>query len=413
MSEDKKTLIVIGSGPAGMMAAISAAGLGMKVTVLEQNEKPCRKIYATGNGRCNFTNMNWKGDVLRGSDVKKAKNIIKAFDNNALIDWFDDIGVPAKKIGDYVYPNSEQALSVAEALITEAKQLKIDIICHEKVVDIKHKKNSFEVYTTVGRYVSDKLVIAVGGKASPIHGSDGSLNGKIKELGHSIIKQLPALVPLKTDDKKLEKLAGVRLKCKVTLNIDGKATAEETGEIIFNKGNLSGIPIMILSRHASSSLAEGKKAGLTLDLFPEYEEHELTEKLQKLFYDKKAKNKSAYEIMIGYLNNKLLDFSLREVGINPDKPAYTNKHKNIAILSEYLKNLRIPVKAAEGFEKAQVTCGGVPLSELNDGLESLKVPGLYFVGEILDVDGSCGGYNLQWAFSSGRIVGIYAAGKKS
>ncbi|MBR6274378.1 MAG: aminoacetone oxidase family FAD-binding enzyme [Lachnospiraceae bacterium] len=409
MSKDKKTLTVIGSGPAGMMAAITAAGNGMEVTVIEQNEKLCRKIYATGNGRCNFTNLNWKGDVIRSGDVKKALKIIKGFDNKALIEFFDKLGVPAKTIGDYVYPNSEQALSVAEALICEAKQLNIKLIANEKALDIKNKNNSFEVYTNIGRYISDKLLIAVGGKASPIHGSDGNLNKKIKELGLHISKQMPALVALKTDDKKLEKLAGVRVKCKVFLDIDGKAVNNESGEIIFNKGNISGIPVMILSRYAALAFDEKKKVKLVIDFFPELEEHVLTEKLQQLFYNTKVKNKTAYEVMIGYLNNKLLDFCLRESGINPDKPAYSNKHKNITELVSLLKNFELSVKATEGFEKAQVSLGGVPLSEVNDKLESMKIPGLYFAGEILDVDGSCGGYNLQWAFSSGFVAGSDAA----
>ena len=408
MPDDKKTLTVIGSGPAGMMAAITAAENGINVTVIEQNEKLCRKIYATGNGRCNFTNMSWKGDVIRSGDAKKALKIIKSFDNKALIEYFDSLGVPARIINDYVYPASEQALAVAEALISEAKKLKINLICNEKVTDIKIKDGKYDVYTPVGRYLSDKLLIATGGKASPIHGSDGNLNLKIKALGHHFVKQLPALVALKTDDKKLEKLSGVRVKCRAYLNIDGSAVFSEAGEIIFNKTNISGIPVMILSRYASLAFEEKKKVSLSLDFFPEYEEHMLTEKIQNLFYNAKAGQKTAYELLIGYLNNKLLDYCLTLAGINPDKPAYSNKHKNIVNLSAVLKNFTLVTKGTEGFEKAQVCCGGIPLNEVSDRLESLKHPGLFFAGEILDVDGSCGGYNLQWAFSSGHMAGISA-----
>ncbi|MBR4719031.1 MAG: aminoacetone oxidase family FAD-binding enzyme [Lachnospiraceae bacterium] len=412
--------IVIGAGPSGLMAAITVARYGADVLVIEHRDRPLKKLYATGNGRCNFTNLKFDDDSYRGTDPSFAYKAIEVFGREGLLDFMHGLGLMTKSIGDYVYPYNEQARAVADALLLECRKLQIDIRCGEDVVDITYK-DSFEVLTQTHMFRSTRLILAAGGKASPTHGSDGSINKFIRGFGHNIILQQPALVPLKFGDRRLALLAGVRVKCAVSLEVDDNMVSSEWGEIIFNKDNISGIPVMQVSRFATRALADGSEAALFLDLFPDESTEELTSELKIVFMgtdrDNKGKHHSdvrrdrtALEALGLCLNEKLAEYCLNEAGIVPRSLAGNCSEARLERLSALLKDLRIPVIDNAGFDRAQVTAGGVDVSELTGDMESKLISGLYIAGELCDIDGTCGGYNLQWAFTSGYIAGM-AAGR--
>ena len=393
-------VIVTGAGPAGLMAAITASRGGKDVLVIEQKDIPLKKIYATGNGRCNFTNLKFDDKAFRGEKTEFAYNAYKRFDNEALIEFMRSIGVISKDISGYVYPYNEQARTIAQALLFECRRLGVTIICSTRVVDItKDDDDRFAVITDSGmNFKSCDIVVAVGGKASPTHGSDGNLNKVIRKLGHEVILQRPALVPLKFEDKKFYDLAGVRLKCKVTILIDGEKTQNETGEIIFNKDNISGIPVMQLSRYATKALDEKKSVSLKLDLFPDMEADELCKLI------KNADSQMSILEAFGLLTNeKVAQLVISLCGLNNMRVCEALGSISKAVNT--LKEINVKINGDCGFNRAQVTSGGVDLDHINDNMGSKLIDGLFFAGEILDVDGTCGGYNLQWAFTSGYIAG--------
>ena len=418
-------IIIIGAGPSGLMAAIQASYLGASVTVLERNDKPLKKLYATGNGRCNFSNLYMDEKVYRGRDPEFALKLIEDYDRNDLLLFFHNLGMMTKHIGDYIYPYNEQARTVADALLLECRRLKVRVRCNEKAVDITYN-NSFTVKTNDHEYKGRKLIVSAGGKASPVHGSDGNLNMIIEGLGIDFLPLRRALVPLTYTDKALSKLAGVRIKCSVNLIVDGKKAAGEQGEIIINKDNLSGIPIMQMSRYATQALDEGSLVSVSIDLFPDEDRDGTNRLIYNAFTGyrygasvmggepEKADaryDRTSLEALSLLINEKLSLYCLNLTGILPDDLSANVNDKKLKILADLLKDMRVAVKGDAGWERAQVTAGGVDTRGLSEDLESVKVPGLYFTGELCDIDGTCGGYNLQWAFSSGAVAGRGAAGK--
>ncbi len=397
----KCEVLVVGAGPAGMMAAIIAARAGSKVIVIEQKDMPGKKIYATGNGRCNFTNQHYDSRVFRGEDPKFAYEAYKRFDKDALIGFMKELGVAFRDINGYIYPYNEQARSVANALLYECKRLGIEIRCNEKTLDITQDNkidndSDFLVTTDKDVYICEKVIIAAGGKASPTHGSDGNLNKVIRKLGHEIILQDPALVPLRFADNSLSLLAGVRCKCKTVLMIDGYETDNESGEIIFNNDNISGIPVMQLSRYAVKALTAKSKVSLELDLIPD-----MNDAFLKDFLETSVKKRSGiFETLGLVVNDKIAKYICDRI-------------KDIDELIHFLKHFRIEIIGDCGFNKAQVTAGGVNVAQITKDMESKIIRRLFFAGEILDIDGTCGGYNLQWAFTSGYLAGTAASVKQS
>ncbi len=408
----KYDLLVVGAGPAGLMAAITAAENGAETILLERKDVPCKKLYATGNGRCNFTNLKMEEGVYRGGGSRLAEELTDEFDRNDLLHFMQSRGLMTKHIGDYVYPYNEQAGAVAALLLSECRRLGVRIICSAQVGDIKKSdKGGFEVFVSENKtvYEAGNVLIAVGGKASPAHGSDGNLNRVIRSLGHKIIPQEPALVPLLFADKSLSEMAGVRVKCGVLLNChtkDGQRCYRERGEIIFNRDNISGIPVMQLSRFAVMCLKEGGRATLELDLFPDETAGEVSEFLARAFTGCGDPHRSSLEALSLCLHDKLASYILKVKcsGSEPEKAIKWEKQQTDR-LADLLKHFRIKLCGNAGFSRAQVTAGGVSADEVSSRLESRIIPGLFFAGEILDVDGTCGGYNLHWAFASGRKVG--------
>lgn len=398
-------VIVIGAGAAGLMSAVVAARNGNSVTIIDGCNKAGKKIYATGNGRCNFTNMYFDEDCFRGTDPEFAYDAYEQFNNTDLINFFEELGILHKDINGYIYPNSEQASAIVEVLLAELRRLSVNIFLEEKVLDIQRKGDQLLCMGQKRTYQANKVIVAVGGLASPNHGSDGSLYPACKRLGHSFVSQVPALVNLKYKDRALTKLAGVRVKGNVYLYINDLPAHEETGEIIINRDNVSGIPVMQLSRYCGYAIRENKKASLHIDLFEDYTESEIRDLLTSRLYGTYSKGKTVYETLTGFLNNKLLDYLLRRAGVNPDKKAATVKPAELNSIIDQFKNFVVNITETGGFESAQVTAGGINTNEIKKTMESKLIKGLYFAGEVLDIDGTCGGYNLQWAFTSGYIAG--------
>lgn len=415
--------VVIGGGASGLTAAIFAARCGCRVLVLEQKDKLCKKIYATGNGKCNFTNKDWQASYFRGSDFSLAEPVLRSFSLEDTLGFFKEIGVYPKVRNGYYYPASEQAASVAECLVREAKRLGVECLTGVKVSRVyraqenrRTTKNTghggespedlsiFVAETDNGTFYGKSMVLATGGKASPAHGSDGSGYPFAKSFGHTVIPPLPAIVQLKADGKFFKTLAGVRTDGRVTLHI-GKDTYSEEGELLFAAYGLSGIPVMQVSRYASVALAKNVPVTAELDLFPALSEGELAEEIARRF--RIMKENTAEEALAGLCNHKINYVMLQLCGMEPTKKASTFGKKEAVALADKLKHFTVKITDTNGYEQAQACAGGVPLSELTEHMESKLVPGLFVTGELADIDGTCGGYNLQWAWSSGA-----AAGKK-
>lgn len=399
---------VIGGGASGMMAAITAARQGAEVTVYEAKEKTGKKILATGNGKCNFTNLVQDDACYRGTDASFSRQIRQAFTVEDTLRFFQDIGIEPKSRNGYVYPNSEQAASVAEALQMElrARQVKIK---HEPVVSIKNGENIFLVKTERDRQEYETVVLCCGSCAGMNKPEEFSGYRLAEQLGHHITPLFPALVQLRCKEKWLKTTAGVRTEGVIRMFADGKQVAEEKGELLFTDYGLSGIPVFQISRFAGEALYLNKKVSCTLDLLPAYSLVEL----EKLLYTRleKLKKRTAEEMLTGLANHKLNYILLKEAGINPvadSKTAFSDE--KIKQLAKAYKQLTCQVTALNPFANAQVCAGGVDTSEINNKtMESLLVSGLFFAGELVDVDGTCGGYNLQWAWSSGYVAGVHAA----
>lgn len=397
-------VIVIGGGASGLMAAIHAARGKNKVTIIEQKDKLGKKILATGNGKCNYTNYHQTIDCYRGNDIEGAMQVYQSFDVDQTVAFFKELGIYPKERNGYVYPNSGQAASVLDVLVLEAKRLGVTMVTNEKVESVKKIKNGFMVKTSMNEYTSEHVIITCGGCASSKLGSDGSGYPIAKSLGHSIVKPLPALVQLKSNAKYLKTISGVRTEAEICLKANGKKLAQEKGEILFANYGISGIPVMQISRFASVALDEKRQVELVIDFLPEIRYQELLEDiLGRLKY---GKNRTAEELLIGLLNHKLIYILLKNVAIDPEMPSSKVKQEQWKKLANQMKAYSMNIVDTNGFENAQTCTGGIPLSEVDlSTMESKAIKGLYFAGEILDVDGTCGGYNLQWAWSSGYVAG--------
>lgn len=397
--------IVIGGGASGMVAAIFAARRGQRIAIIEHRERLGKKILATGNGKCNYTNQVQTPDCYRGTHPEFAMAVLRQFDVEQTIAFFQSLGIYPRVRNGYVYPNSEQATAVADVLCMELKNLKVDVFLKEHILNIEKDDQGFLLRSEEKKeYRCNKVVVATGGLAAPKQGSDGSGLKILRRLGHTIIEPFPALVQLKAEGKFFKLVSGVRIDAKGELFSGSKKVTEEIGEFLFTDYGISGIPVFQISRYAVASVMQKKNTQLLLDFFPHLNENEL----QNLWYERinHGGYKTVVELFTGLLNNKLSSALLVVTKINPDGSAKKlSKQENLDILS-LLKRFPITITGSNGFENAQVSAGGVSTEEVNtETMESKLVKGLYLTGEILDIDGTCGGYNLQWAWTTGAVAG--------
>lgn len=403
-------IAVIGGGASGLMAAIIAARNGAEVTIFEKLNKVGKKILATGNGRCNYTNMNMSIDRYHGKNLNIVEGVLNSFDLDKTLNFFENMGINPY-IGDLgkVYPSSLQAASVLDVLRYEAERLNVKEITDFEVLELRKNKGAFSIIGNEANYVADKVILATGGKASPQLGTDGKGYELAKSFGHKIIEPFPALVQLKLSGKYFKRITGIRFDGIIRGFTDKKIIREDEGEILFTEYGISGPPILQISRLVIEELNKGSKVYVSVDMFPETSNVALYDLLSSRF--NKIGYKSIEDGLIGFINKKLIPVVLMEAGFNNlQKECGKLNKKEIFKIINILKEWKFEVTGHNTWQQAQSTAGGVDMAEINPNtLESSKVKGLYLSGEILDVDGDCGGFNLQWAWSSGYTAGYFSS----
>ncbi len=411
MTTRKNHVIIVGGGASGMLAAISARRQGADVTILERNPRIGKKILATGNGRCNFTNINTDVTYYHGSNPKFVYNALSSFDAKATIAFFEKLGIAHKVEGlGKVFPMSDQASSFLDVLLYELTEIGVNIVYNAYVINIISNKDSFTVeLEDKSTYKGDKVILATGGSAMPSTGSDGNGFALAEKLGHTLVDTFPGLVQLKLAGSFFKQIDGVKFVGTAEILSNNKSLAKDRGDILFTSYGISGPPIMQLSRKAGELLLKNKEPMVKITIIDTMSKEELTKLIKERF--KNGPKKTAENSMIGLINKKLIPVLLREAGIQNLKTPVAELSKQdhqkiITILTDW----RFKVIGTKDWTSAQVTAGGVNTKEIQQNtMESKLIKGLYFTGELLDIDGQCGGFNLQWAWSSGYVAGRNAA----
>lgn len=395
-------VIVVGGGASGMMAAVTAAESGKKVLILERNDKLGKKILQTGNGRCNLTNQTMQSSCYCRENAEFAMKVIHDFDEKAVMDFFTKAGLLLHSRQGYIYPNTNQAASVNEILGLLIKKGGVTVSL-ETVVEKIEKTDCFHIKTGRGVFYCRKLILAAGGKAYPKSGSDGSGYGFAGSFGHKIVTPLPALTSLSVDFKGQKKISGVRCDGVVTFQSEGRILGRERGEIQMTDYGISGIPVFQISRYAVQALYKKRKVSCELDFLPDYEEKAILQMLSDRF---QIPGQTAGESCTGFIHGKLTNMLLKEADITAEQKAAGVSTEKLHRLAALYKHFSFEITDYHGFDFGQVCQGGVAVEELNPStMESKLVADLFFCGELVDVDGICGGYNLQWAWSSGHQAG--------
>lgn len=409
-------LIIVGGGASGLTAAIIAKDFGMDVAIVEGTDRIGKKILATGNGRCNITNNKIAHPYTTYHSNNKdffinTLNTLTVEDTQNL---FLSLGLPLTELENgKMYPKSLQASSVVDIFRMALEDRQIPLYTNCKINSITKKKN-FNLFTNNEEYDSfscKKLILSCGGKSAVKTGSDGTGYKLAKSLGHSITDTVPGIVQLKLDYPYLKALSGVKFDGSVSILINDEIVRTETGEILFTDYGISGPPILQLSYYAAKALNEKSKVTLRVDMFPNESKEDVDN-----FFTSHFSMFSYREIssaLIGTINKKLIPTILKDSGIKDiHLPCSNIDWKHINNLISKFKRWDFNCIDTNGFGNAQVTVGGVNTKEINKvTLESNLVDNLYFCGEILDVHGDCGGFNLQWAWSSGYVAGKSASEK--
>ncbi len=400
-----KRVAVVGGGASGLVAAIVAAKKGASVTIYERCDRVAKKILATGNGRCNITNINANENNYHGENPKFILNAINSFWVEDTLSFFKALGIITKAENNgKVYPYSLQASAVTDCLRFEAEALNIKVVCDFEVQKLEKKGTELVGYSKDGRsFVADSCILATGGKASEKLGSNGSGYPIAESLGHKISKLTPSLVQVKTDNTYTRALQGLKVNATVSYYKDKKMIKSSFGEVLFTEYGLSGPPVFDISREAGRN--EGGE--IRLDIMSEYTHEEI----RGLLKERQTGKKSLENYLTGMLPKKLAQVMLKSCDIAPlSRSSDSLTDKEIDRIIKKIKAWSFDVKGTMSWNNAQVTAGGVLTKDINPKtMESKLVEGVYFSGELMDVDGDCGGYNLQWAWTSGYIAGTNAA----
>ena len=395
-------IAIIGAGASGMAAAITAAASGThEILLFERQARVGKKLLATGNGRCNLTNRQAAVSHYHGTDPSFILPALQAFPVESTLDFFSALGLyTVTEPGGRVYPYSDQANSVVDVLRFGLERKNITLLAGTEITGVKHDAEGFLLRAGSESYRADRLIVACGGAAGTKLG--GGLSGYqlLRSLGHHCTKLYPSLVQLKTDTEQVRGLKGVRANARLRLLLNGSLLAVAGGEVQFTDYGISGPAVFDLSRAAST--AEGTE--LHLDLLPDMRSEELLSTL--CIRISRYPNMLCEDLLTGILHNRLGRMLLKSVGVPLSNPLTSLNWKQLTDAVEACHDFRLRVLGNMGMEHAQVTAGGICTQEFcAETLESRIVPGLYACGEVLDVDGDCGGYNLQWAWSSGLLAG--------
>ncbi|WP_288571268.1 NAD(P)/FAD-dependent oxidoreductase [uncultured Mitsuokella sp.] len=408
-----KQILVIGAGPAGMMAAIRAAENGAAVTLLEKMKRPGRKMMITGKGRCNITNAADVPEIIRNIHGNGAflNSSMRAFDNQDVMEFFRQQGVPVKvERGNRVFPVSDKAQDVVDAMVHRLHELDVRIELEMPVADILLQEGRVAgVRTKSGaHYKADAVILAVGGASYPGTGSTGDGYEMAKKLGHTVVPLRPSLVPLETEEEWVKDVQGLSLRnVRATLLAGGEKVQEMFGEMMFTHFGVTGPIILSMSRRAAKCLAEGKFVEVELNLKPALTPEKLDARIQRDF--EQHIRKSLKNGLLDLLPHKLIEPVLDCAYLDPEKPVHQVTAEERHRLAETLQHLTLTIAKTRPLAEAIVTAGGVSVREINPKtMESKLVPGLYFAGEVVDVDAYTGGYNLQAAFSMGNAAGCWS-----
>ncbi len=404
-----KDIIIIGAGAAGLAAAVTAADTAPEADILlvEALEKVGKKILATGNGKCNLTNAGIALSDYHTRSPETLGRLLEQMPTQRTLAFFSALGLACMEdSAGRVYPYARQASMVLDVLRLAVELRKgIEVRCGCRVEGIRSTEKGFQLTSETGeRLCARRVILTTGGRAAPKQGSDGTGYALAQSLGHSCTPLAPALVPLKCRGKWFKTLKGLRVLCTAQLYQGKKCLGSQQGEVQFTDYGLSGIPIFQLSCLLT---AENE---IALDLVPEYALDRLREDF--LLRQRRSPGESVEDSLLGLLPKRLQFVLLREAGIDPALPVGQLSRRELERLASLYKHWRIPVWETQGWQQAQVTLGGVPLGEIGADFASKKCAGLYLAGEILDVTGACGGYNLHWAWCSGMEAGRAAAGRK-
>lgn len=393
-------IAVIGGGPAGVIAAIELAKNDQEVIIFEKNNRILKKLLATGNGRCNYTNNYVSSENYNCKD-NFVENVLEEFTRDNLIDYFKLMGIePVLENRGKIFPVTLKANTVVNTLLEELDDLGIEVLLNSEVLSIK-KKNKFSVKTKEKSFEFDKVIFAVGGSSMPSSGSDGKSYKILENLGHNKIETFPALTQLKLSSDYLKSLSGVKVVGDVKLLENNKIIDKRNGDLLFTNYGISGPPILDLSRKVNE---KNKKLEIEMPLINNIEDiKEFRNLLYSRFYT--LSHFSLERWLMGLVDKKFINMILKESNLKAETPLDLIEISDLEKLLNILLKSRFTVIGTKGFENSQVTCGGIATSEINkDTLESNIIDDLYIVGEVMDVDGDCGGYNLQWAFSSGIVA---------
>ncbi len=394
-----KDIVIIGAGPAGLTAAITAAKRGKKVTIIEGNSKCGKKLLITGSGKCNYFNIDQNITHYHSSSIEKLNKIINEKNLNKVLSFFDDLGIVPNIKSGYYYPSTNEAITIWNALIYEAKKLGIEIIYDTKITEII-KKDHFILNPNKENIKAEKLIIASGSKAAPKTGSDGTGYELAKKLNHTLIEPKPGLVGLRGKETYFNKWSGIRSDVILTHYEDGKFIKKEEGNIQLTNYGISGIVSFNLSSYIARNIDKHKEI-VKINFIPWVKESAYTWLKKRA---EKTKN-PIQETLERFINYKLAHIIIKKSNIktNSFNKLKDEEFKNLVY---NLTNFEIEITEVNSFEKAQVCSGGIPLNEIHlDTLESKKTKNLFFAGEIIDIDGDCGGYNLTNAWITGIIVG--------
>lgn len=413
-------VVVVGGGASGMVAAIAAAENGAEVLLIEKNERLGKKLLATGNGKCNYSNTEYGKNEYNENAMEFVKKAFEKFSPEDTIKFFDELGIyPRYESEGRVYPASEQAASVLDALRLKIESMPNIEFVHSHWIKgtVKRPGGEFGIVTHRNlRRIVDSVIIACGGRAGSMYGCEGDGHVLAEVYDHTVVEPTPALVQLTSKADYFKQLKGVRAKGQVTLKVvngDGtEAIDSEKGEIQFTEFGISGICVFNLSGRATRLMEEKKKCVVTIDLFPEIEMDDFRKMMKERL--NRSMNKTNEDFLNGLVNKKLIPVIMKACGVRKmTEMAEKLTEDQLEAITVMLKNWEVPISGSKSWNDAQTTSGGISLDEINpETMESRLVKGLYFAGEVVDVDGKCGGYNLQWAWTSGMIAGRAASENK-